>query len=148
LSKSIVLRHHERWNGSGYPDGKRGAAVHEMARIAAVADVYDAVTSERSYEAARPPHVGVRIILDGANTNFDPVVVETFSRLVAPFPPGVEVQLDDGRLAIVVSVPDVELDRPVVRVIDDPTAPYEISLLDDRSVCIDGWDPTIASEAA
>lgn len=148
LSKSIVLRHHERWNGSGYPDGKRGMAVHEMARIAAVADVYDAVTSERSYESARPPHVGVRIILDGANTSFDPAIVDTFSRLVAPFPPGVELELADGRRALVVSVPDEELDRPVVRVIDDLAAPYEISLLQDRSVDIAGWHPTVATAAA
>jgi HD-GYP domain-containing protein (c-di-GMP phosphodiesterase class II) len=147
LSKSIVLRHHERWDGSGYPDGKRGMAIHEMARIAAVADVYDAVTSERPYDTARPAHVGVRIILDGSNTSFDPVVVDAFSRLVAPFPPGVELELADGRRAIVVSVPDEELDRPVVRVIDDPRAPYEISLLYDRSVDIAGWKPTVATAA-
>ncbi len=62
-----------------------------MARIAAVADVYDAVTSERVYSPATPPHVGVKIILDGAGIGFDPAIVQVFSQLVAPFPPGVEV---------------------------------------------------------
>ena len=75
LVKSVVLRHHERWNGSGYPDGKQGTAIHEMARIAAVADVFDAITSERAYDTARPPHVGVRVILEGSDELFDPDIV-------------------------------------------------------------------------
>ena len=93
LVRSVVLRHHERWNGSGYPDGRTGTEIHEMARIAAVADVYDAVTSERVYSPATAPHVGVKIILDGADIGFDPFIVRVFSQLVAPFPPGVEVTL-------------------------------------------------------
>jgi HD-GYP domain-containing protein (c-di-GMP phosphodiesterase class II) len=141
LVKSVVLRHHERWNGTGYPDGRQGTQIHEMARIAAVADVYDAVTSERPYCGSRPQHEGVRIILDGcAEGLFDPSVVEVFSRLVAPFPPGVEVDLTDGRRAIVVSVPEGEVDRPLVRVISGPREPYEVSLQVDRSIDIVGWE--------
>ena len=148
LVKSVVLRHHERWNGSGYPDGRTRTEIHEMARIAAVADVYDAVTSERVYSPATPAHVGVKIILDGSDVGFDPAIVDVFSQLVAPFPPGVDVTLEDGRHGIVVSVPDKELDRPVVRVIDDPTAPYEVSLVKDRSLAIKGWERTMAIPAA
>jgi HD-GYP domain-containing protein (c-di-GMP phosphodiesterase class II) len=141
LVKSVVLRHHERWNGTGYPDGRQGTQIHEMARIAAVADVYDAVTSERPYCGSRPQHEGVRIILDGcAEGLFDPSVVEVFSRLVAPFPPGVEVDLTDGRRAIVVSVPEAEVDRPLVRVISGSREPYEISLQAERSIDIVGWE--------
>jgi HD-GYP domain-containing protein (c-di-GMP phosphodiesterase class II) len=141
LVKSVVLRHHERWNGSGYPDGRAGTEIHEMARIAAVADVYDAVTSERAYSSAKPAHVGVRVILDGAAEDlFDPYIVSVFSRLVAPFPPGVEVELNDGRKGIVVSVPDDDLARPVVRVITGPGAPYEVSLQSDPGLGIAGWD--------
>jgi HD-GYP domain-containing protein (c-di-GMP phosphodiesterase class II) len=148
LVKSVVLRHHERWNGSGYPDGRTGTEIHEMARIAAVADVYDAVTSERVYSPATPPHVGVRIILDGGDVGFDPFIVRVFSQLVAPFPPGVDLTLEDGRHGIVVSVPDGELDRPVVRIIDDPSRPYEVSLLEDRSLEIKGWDRSFAATPA
>jgi len=140
LVKSVVLRHHERWNGSGYPDGKHGMQIHEMARIAAVADVYDAITSDRAYASARPAHAGVRVILDGGGELFDPYITGVFSNLVAPYPPGVEVQLTDGRRGIVASVPDGELDRPVVRVIDGPGAPYEVSLQRDRALGIAGWD--------
>lgn len=148
LVKSVVLRHHERWNGTGYPDGQKGPEIHEMARIAAVADVYDAITSDRSYATAKPAHVGLRVILDGAAEMFDPYIVAVFSRLVAPFPPGVEVELADGRRGIVVSVPEVELDRPLVRVIGGPGIPYEVSLLEDRSLGIAGWGETVRAVAA
>src|SRR5579862_2502413 len=129
LVKAIVLRHHERWDGSGYPDGKRGTEIHEMARVAAVADVYDAITSERPYASAKPAHVGVRTILEGSGTLFDPAVVSVFSRLVAPYPPGVEVTLSDGRCAVVSSVPEEALDRPTVRVVDASGATQDIPLL-------------------
>jgi HD-GYP domain-containing protein (c-di-GMP phosphodiesterase class II) len=150
LVHAVVLRHHERWDGSGYPDGKQGDEIHEMARIAAVADAYLAITSERAYAAARPPHEGVREILDGAQTLFDPVVCQVFSRVVAPFPPGTDIELVDGRRGIVVSVPEDELDRPLVRMNSGPEAPYEISLLDDRSIQIAGWGvpPAYAAVAA
>ena len=149
LVKSVVLRHHERWNGSGYPDGRQGTGIHEMARIAAVADVYDAVTSARPYSGSKPPHEGVRLILDGgAEQLFDPYVVDVFSRLVAPFPPGVEIDLADGRRGIVVSVPEDELDRPVVRVTSGPGAPYEVSLQTDRTMEIAGWESLAARAVA
>jgi HD-GYP domain-containing protein (c-di-GMP phosphodiesterase class II) len=140
LVQAIVLRHHERWDGSGYPDGRRETEIHEMARIAAVADVYDAITSERPYAAAAPAHVGVRAILEGSGTQFDPTICNVFRRMVAPFPPGIEVKLTDGRRGVVVSVPEQQLDRPVVRLLDGVAEPCEVSLLEDPSLRIVGWD--------
>jgi HD-GYP domain-containing protein (c-di-GMP phosphodiesterase class II) len=148
LVQGCVLRHHERWNGTGYPEGKAGTEVHEMARIAAVADVFDAITSERPFAAAKPAHVGVQTILAGAGTQFDPVICEVFSRRVAPFPAGVEVELSDGRRAIVVSVPELELDRPVLRVISGPGAPFDVSLQSDQSIQIAGWNAVPAAAVA
>ena len=110
-----------------------------MARIAAVADVYDAITSERLYAPARPAPEGVRAIMEGAGTLFDPDVVDAFCRVVAPFPAGTQVELTDGRTGIVVSVPESALDRPVVRIIDGPGAPAEVSLLLEPSIGIVGW---------
>lgn len=148
LVQGCVLRHHERWNGSGYPEGKVATDVHEMARIAAVADVFDAITSERPFAAAKPAHVGVQAILAGAGTQFDPVICEVFSHRVAPFPAGVEVELADGRQAIVVSVPELEMDRPVLRVISGPGAPFDAALQSDQSIEIAGWNPAPAALTA
>jgi HD-GYP domain-containing protein (c-di-GMP phosphodiesterase class II) len=148
LVQACVLRHHERWDGTGYPEGKAGAEVHEMARIAAVADVYDAITSERVFAPAKPAHVAFQSILAGAGTQFDPTIIEVFASRVAPFPPGVEVELTDGRRAVVVSVSELAPDRPVVRVISGADAPVDISLTADPSVQIAGWNPIPAAGAA
>jgi HD-GYP domain-containing protein (c-di-GMP phosphodiesterase class II) len=148
LVQAIVLRHHERWDGSGYPDGKREDEIHELARIAAVADVYDAITSERVYASAAAAHEGYRTILEGAGRLFDPTIVEVFGAVVAPFPPGVELELADGRHGVVVSVPEEHPDRPVVRLLDDAGSPYEISLLQQHHLRIAGWDSEPAAAAA
>jgi HD-GYP domain-containing protein (c-di-GMP phosphodiesterase class II) len=139
LVKAVVLRHHERWNGTGYPDGLRGKEIHPMARIAAVADVFDAVTSQRPYAPARLPHEGMQLIASGAGTQFDPSVAEIFARVVAPFPPGAEVRLQDGRRALVVEVPPQAPDRPLLRVIDGPEAPCELALAEHPGLGIAGW---------
>ena len=148
LVQACVLRHHERWNGAGYPEGKTATEIHEMARIAGVADVFDAITSERVFAPAKPAHVGVETILAGAGTQFDPVICDVFARRVAPFPPGVEVELTDGRRAVVVSVSELALDRPVVRVISGSDAPVDISLMAKPGIQIAGWNPALAAHPA
>ena len=111
LVRAVVKHHHERFDGSGYPDGLAGDDIHQFARIAAVADVYDAVTAERPYRGAMRPVDGVTIIEQGDGTDFDPEVVAIFSRVVMPFPVGSEVDLADGRTGLVSDV--------------DPRVPYE-----------------------
>jgi HD-GYP domain-containing protein (c-di-GMP phosphodiesterase class II) len=140
LVKVVVRSHHERWDGGGYPDGLSGEGIHQLARIAAAADVFDAVTSERVYASARPPDVGVQIVLDGAGRAFDPDVVDVFRRVVSPYPPGCEVRLGDGRRGVVVSVPPEDLTRPVVRVGWDAAgrevAPYELDLRESAELTL------------
>jgi HD-GYP domain-containing protein (c-di-GMP phosphodiesterase class II) len=77
-AKSIVRSHHERWNGSGYPSGLIREEACLFARIAAVADAFDAMTSERYHARAIPPDVAAEIIRAGSGTDFDPAVVEAF----------------------------------------------------------------------
>jgi HD-GYP domain-containing protein (c-di-GMP phosphodiesterase class II) len=77
-AKSVVRSHHERWNGSGYPSGLIEEEISLFARIAAVADVFCAVTSERFYAPALPRNEGIDLIRTGSGSSFDPTVVEAF----------------------------------------------------------------------
>jgi len=120
LAKVVIRSHHERWNGTGYPHGIAGSDIHEFARIAAIADVFDAITSARPYAEPAATHVGVSAILQGSGSLYDPLIVESFRKVVAPFPPGSEIDLTDGRRGIVVSVPPRQLDLPLVRVAYGP----------------------------
>ncbi len=81
----IARSHHEKWDGSGYPDGLAGAAIPLPARIMAVADVYDALRSQRPYKAAFSHAASYAMILNGAGQHFDPAVVEAFRTVEAQF---------------------------------------------------------------
>lgn len=116
LVKDVVIGHHERWNGSGYPRKLKGRDIHQFARIAAVADVYDEVTSARPYRPAAPAHAGVRVIRDGRGKAFDPEIVDVFLALVMPYPVGSALVLADATEAVVVAVDPLDPERPHVRV--------------------------------
>ncbi len=75
-----VRHHHERWDGTGYPDRLQGEAIPELVRILSLADVFDAVTSERPYKARRSFQAARQLIIAGAGTQFDPAVVEAFQQ--------------------------------------------------------------------
>jgi HD-GYP domain-containing protein (c-di-GMP phosphodiesterase class II) len=115
LVRAVVREHHERWDGSGYPQGLAGEAINQLARIAAVADVYDAVTSERPYQPGLPPYRGAQIILDGSGTAFDPKVVDIFQRVVPRFPVGSELRLHDGTSGVVARIDPEHPTCPWVR---------------------------------
>jgi HD-GYP domain-containing protein (c-di-GMP phosphodiesterase class II) len=147
LIKAVVRSHHERWDGGGYPDGKAELEINELARIAAVADVYDAVTSERVYAAARPAHVGVRIIRQGREAAFDAEIADAFSKIVPPFPAGDPIELSNGMSGVVADVSLHALDRPVVRVLSHG-APHDFSLAEHPRVKIAGWEGMDPPESA
>ena len=79
----IVVQHHEKFNGSGYPNGLSGDAIDIGARILAVADVFDAVTSERPYRAGLIEEQALTLITEESGTHFDPVVVKAFLTAVS-----------------------------------------------------------------
>ena len=79
-AKDLALYHHEKWNGSGYPCGLKGEEIPLSARIMAVADVFDALVSRRSYKEGFPMERAMQIIHEGSGTHFDPQIVEAFER--------------------------------------------------------------------
>jgi putative two-component system response regulator len=82
LSETIALTHHEKWDGSGYPNGIKGEAIPLAGRITAVADVFDALTSKRCYKPPFSNEQARGIIQEGSGKQFDPAVVDTFTRVM------------------------------------------------------------------
>jgi HD-GYP domain-containing protein (c-di-GMP phosphodiesterase class II) len=80
---AVVRHHHERWDGSGYPDRLEGKGIPMAARIAAVADVWDALTSDRAYRPAWPPEQALDHLMGGMGSLFDPVCIEALVDLMA-----------------------------------------------------------------
>jgi ribonuclease P protein subunit RPR2 len=78
---AVVRSHHERWDGRGYPDGLQGEQIPIAARVFAVADVLDALTSDRPYRPASSIAVARQMIVGGSGTHFDPAVVEAFGQI-------------------------------------------------------------------
>ena len=77
-ARNMAAYHHERWDGKGYPEGLHGEVIPLSARVMAVADVFDALTSKRVYKPAFPPEKALQILEEGAGTQFDPKCVEAF----------------------------------------------------------------------
>jgi len=99
MASEIALRHHERWDGSGYPDGLGGEAIPVSARIMAICDVYDALRSKRPYKAPLDHAQVVQVIISGdGRTNpshFDPAVLATFTATTERFREIFEENRDD-----------------------------------------------------
>lgn len=117
VSAHIAFQHHEKINGTGYPRGLSGSQIHEFARIAAIADVYDALTSDRAYSRALLPHQAYEILQAGSNIHFDESILQVFLERIAIYPIGCMVQLNTGDIGIVVKVVPKEAMHPTVRLL-------------------------------
>jgi putative nucleotidyltransferase with HDIG domain len=145
LVAHCAFQHHERLNGSGYPRGIKGNEIHEFGKIIAVADVFDAVTSNRVYRQAMLPHEGLEILYAGAGTLFETKIVEAFRNAVAVYPVGANVDLNDGRKGVVCRQNVGFSDRPVVRIFEEDgrkVDPYEVDLKNELSYVITGCSVT------
>jgi putative two-component system response regulator len=85
FAKIFAGTHHEKWDGTGYPAGLRGEAIPLPGRLMAIADVYDALTSERPYKKSFPHGEAVQIIVEGRGTHFDPLLTDMFIREAEKF---------------------------------------------------------------
>lgn len=128
-----ILQHHERIDGSGYPDGLSGEKINKFSRIIAIADVFDAMTSDRPYRPAMMPSEVMEYLMGSTGTLFDPELVYQFTRKVAAFPLGTCVLLSNGFTAIVVKNYEDCCLRPKVKVIrSNDTNPIYFDLKNDR----------------
>lgn len=112
-----ILEHHERVDGTGYPYHLKGDSIHPYARILAVADVYDALTSNRPYRVPSPPNEAIEYIMGGVGSHFDENVVKAFLHKVAPYPTGAHVLLSNGEHGLVLKNFREAPLRPLVSVI-------------------------------
>ena len=130
-SRMVAYQIHERCDGSGYPRGRRADQIHELARVAAVADVFVALLSPRPHRPAMLPYLAMeKIVYDTKKGSYDPEVVRALLRTVSLFPIGSWVELNDGRIAQVIRARGGLWDRPVLDVYHQPR-------LESDSVTID-----------
>ena len=119
VSAFIAIGHHERYDGSGYPLQLKGESIHQCARIVAVADVYDALTSNRVYRKKLKSHEVVEYMILTGSQHFDKEILDTFLKYVALYPIGSGVVLNTNERAIVVKTNAESPIKPVVRIVFD-----------------------------
>jgi len=143
LSAHVALQHQERWNGSGYPRGLKGTQIHEYGRVAAVADVYEALTSKRVYRNAMQPYEAYEYVMSNSETLFEPSLVKnTFCRYITPYPTGSGIHLSNGQRGNVVRQNSNFPTRPYVRMTHEREArlinPMDYNLAEHPSLMILG----------
>jgi len=117
IALDVCLHHHERYDGAGYPYGLRGVGISVYARMGAICDVYDAVTSNRPYKEGWCPAESLRRMAEWTKQGqFDPTLFAAFVKCVGIYPIGTLLKLKSGRLAVVMDV-SKSLLRPVVKVL-------------------------------
>jgi HD-GYP domain-containing protein (c-di-GMP phosphodiesterase class II) len=115
----MVAYHHERYNGSGYPNGLRSDDIPAFARIAAIVDTYDAITSNRSHAPARSPSDAIKLLYNARDSEFQAELVEAFIQAVGIYPAGTLVELSSGEVGVVVAEYRTRRLRPKVMVLLD-----------------------------
>lgn len=115
----MIEYHHERHDGSGYPKGLKGDQIPIFARIAAIVDCYDAITSHRSYAKALPPSMAIKMLYEWRDVDFQAELVEEFIQAVGIYPAGTLVELSSGQVGVVLSEYRTRRLRPKVMILLD-----------------------------
>lgn len=131
---SGIESHHEKFDGTGYPYGLKGEKIPLYGRIMALADVFDALVSARSYRPGWSSGQAVEYMMGGSGTHYDHNILQIFLSVVAAYPVGTFVKLSTGDLAVVTKNNADQTLRPTVRIIDvdEPELGKEINLANDR----------------
>ncbi len=143
VSRHVALSHHERCDGKGYPKGLTCDKIPLFSRIVAVADVYDALTTERPYRKKILPHEAIEILMASAGPHLDFEMVRIFEKRIAPYPIGTTVRLTTGEVGVVKDVKYGFTTRPTIKVLYDkngnklpPDKVYELDLIEHPSILI------------
>lgn len=138
-TKMGVFMHHENINGSGYPMGISGDQIYMFAKIIHIADVYDALTSERVYKKAQSPGEAVEFLMKNSGTMFQPEYVKAFITYIPVYPKGRNVILSDGSIAVVVENRQHHTLYPVVRRLSDGET-IDLSEQEENGLTITGLE--------
>lgn len=143
----VAAEHHERYDGSGYAAGLKGEQISRIGQMAAICDVYDAITSDRVYHKGMAPTEALRKIFEWSKFHFNPQLTQAFLRCIGIYPVGTLVLLESGRLAVVLAQHEGKLLQPEVRIVfhvkaDHYLKPEDMDL--SRPSCADrivGYEP-------
>ena len=116
IAQDVCLHHHEKVNGSGYPHGLKGDEISLFAKMGAVCDVYDAITSNRPYKSGWDPAESMRKMAEWSNGHFDTRIFQAFVKSMGIYPVGSLVQLTSGRIGVVVEQTGKSLTTPKIKV--------------------------------
>ena len=128
----VAANHHERLDGTGYPQRLKGEQLSLYTRMSGIVDVYDAVTADRVYKQGMQPTQAFRVLLKGINQHFDAELVTKFIKCMGVYPVGTLVQLSNQRLAVVMQRNEQQPLKPMVKVIYHATQRHylEVQWLD------------------
>ncbi|MGE5673391.1 MAG: HD-GYP domain-containing protein [Mycobacterium leprae] len=132
----VALQHHESWDGGGYPQDLAGEQIHPFSQVVAVADCFDAMSSDRVYHQAMAPAVAMHAILYGMPGKFRTDVLEALVHTVAPYPVGSVVEITGGAQAVVTAVERGQTYRPRVRLLSDRSGARELELSGEPDLTI------------
>ncbi|WP_421616950.1 HD-GYP domain-containing protein [Brevibacillus sp. TJ4] len=145
LSAHVCLQHHERLDGSGYPQGLRGKQIHEYAQIVGICDIFDTLTSPQPWRKRFMPQDAHEFLLGSGGHLFEHHLINAFIKHIAIFPIGSSVILNTGELGVVSRVDPDYSHRPTVRIIrdgrgNDVHTPYDLDLKTDIKLFIVGFE--------
>jgi len=148
MAFDVCLHHHERVDGKGYPEKLSGEALSLFARMGAVCDVYDAITSNRCYKNGWEPAEAIRKMAEWQEGHFDSAIFHAFVKTIGIYPAGTLVKLKSTRLAVVIEQSSKSLITPIVKIFfstkeNSPLQPEIIDLSMSNDCILNAEDPSL-----